>query len=116
MSKKPNWAPDAIATTAGWVNPKTNELLVSVRGLPGALPYIKGRIIHPAATKVQEVVVQAAKDVVDTVVQASEDVQEVVATAVAEVQEAVADVVAPAADAESKPAEKKVFGKKKSKK
>ena len=28
--------PDAVATQLGWVNPKTGELLVSIRGLSGA--------------------------------------------------------------------------------
>lgn len=29
----PNWAPDAIATTQGWVDPKTGELLMAITGL-----------------------------------------------------------------------------------
>lgn len=30
---KPNWAPQAIATPRGWVDPRTGELLVGVRNL-----------------------------------------------------------------------------------
>lgn len=29
----PSWAPNAIATEKGWVDPKTKELLVSIKGL-----------------------------------------------------------------------------------
>lgn len=29
----PKWAPSAIATDQGWVNPKTGELLISLKGL-----------------------------------------------------------------------------------
>lgn len=34
----------AVATTRGWVNPKTGELLVSIRGLPNAISWTKGPI------------------------------------------------------------------------
>jgi hypothetical protein len=105
MSKKPNWAPNAVATSAGWVNPDTNELLVSARGLPGALPYIKGRIIRSVDSTPTPKVAEAAKEVVDAVVAVSEEVQEVVAQAVEEVVEAVAA-----------PVEKKSVGSKKKKK
>lgn len=33
MLNPPKWAPNAIATPRGWVDPKTGELLVSVKGL-----------------------------------------------------------------------------------
>ena len=33
MLSKPKWAPNAIATERGWEDPKTGELLVSVRNL-----------------------------------------------------------------------------------
>lgn len=33
LTQPPNWAPDAIATDRGWVNPDTGELLVAIRGL-----------------------------------------------------------------------------------
>lgn len=29
----PYWAPNAIATTQGWVDPKTGELLMAITGL-----------------------------------------------------------------------------------
>jgi len=29
----PHWAPNAIATEAGWTDPKSGELLVAVQGL-----------------------------------------------------------------------------------
>ena len=29
----PNWAPNAIATTQGWVDPTTGELLMAIEGL-----------------------------------------------------------------------------------
>lgn len=29
----PKWCPNAIATSRGWVHPKTGELLVSIKGL-----------------------------------------------------------------------------------
>lgn len=29
----PKWAPYAVATERGWVNPKTGELLISLKGL-----------------------------------------------------------------------------------
>jgi len=31
--KPPNWCKNAIATNRGWVDPKTGEVLVSVKGL-----------------------------------------------------------------------------------
>ena len=33
LKNPPSWAPKAVATTKGWVDPKTGELLVSVKGL-----------------------------------------------------------------------------------
>lgn len=33
LKNPPRWAPNAIATAKGWVDPKTGELLVSVKGL-----------------------------------------------------------------------------------
>lgn len=29
----PSWAPNAVATSSGWVDPKTKELLVAKKGL-----------------------------------------------------------------------------------
>jgi hypothetical protein len=37
----PSWAPNAIPTNKGWINPKTNELLVSKRGLLDDINKIK---------------------------------------------------------------------------
>ena len=37
LNTKPKYCPDAIPTISGWVNPKTNELLVSVRNLKSRL-------------------------------------------------------------------------------
>jgi hypothetical protein len=34
----PKWAPNAIPTTGGWADPKTGEILVSVKGLANAQP------------------------------------------------------------------------------
>ena len=31
--KKPRWAPNAVATDKGWVDPETGELLVSLKNL-----------------------------------------------------------------------------------
>lgn len=46
-TNKPAWLKDAVATTAGWVNPRTNELLASRRNLPDALPFVNGKIVWP---------------------------------------------------------------------
>lgn len=51
---KPSWAPDAVATNVGWVNPQTGEILVSVKGLPDAVPYVKGKIEQKPAAKVEK--------------------------------------------------------------
>ena len=110
-NQKPAWAPDAIATTAGWVNPKTNELLASVRGLPGALPYIKGRIIHPVTKEVKAAVaglVQQATEVV-------EEIQESASQIIEEV-EAVVEKEPEAEVVEAPTAKKGVFAKKSKKK
>ena len=37
----PNWAPNSIATEFGWVNPKTGELLVSIKNLPNQVKEYK---------------------------------------------------------------------------
>ncbi len=72
-NKQPSWAPDAVATTAGWVNPKTNELLSSVRGLENALPYIRGKIVYPEPVKAAPVPTPApAKPEVAAVVEEEE--------------------------------------------
>lgn len=42
----PNWAPKAIATNQGWVDPKTNELLVSYRGLKTLIDNQKPNVIE----------------------------------------------------------------------
>jgi len=33
LTQPPDWSPDAIATSAGWVDPVTGELIVAIRGL-----------------------------------------------------------------------------------
>lgn len=33
MSTPPMWAPDAIATEKGWVDPRTGEVLLAIEGL-----------------------------------------------------------------------------------
>lgn len=33
MAQAPHWAPDAVATEKGWVDPNSGELLVAVEGL-----------------------------------------------------------------------------------
>lgn len=49
--------PDAIATTVGWVDPAKGELLVSIRGLPGAVEWDRkantfgGKAAKPAVEK-----------------------------------------------------------------
>lgn len=37
IQNKPTYAPNAVATSLGWMNPKTGELIVSVRGLDNAV-------------------------------------------------------------------------------
>lgn len=33
LKNPPSWAKDAVATVKGWCDPKTGELLVSIKGL-----------------------------------------------------------------------------------
>lgn len=40
LEKAPSWAPDAIATTRGWVDPKTGDLLVACKRLKNAVSHI----------------------------------------------------------------------------
>lgn len=51
----------AVATNLGWVNPKTGELLVSIRGLSGAIQWSKGPI-DVSKTKKKFEVVETAED------------------------------------------------------
>ena len=51
MATKPGWLKDAVATTAGWVNPKNNEILLCVKHLPDALLFSKGKIVWPEAVE-----------------------------------------------------------------
>ena len=41
----PKWAPHAIATEQGWVNPKTKELLISIKGLKSKLEALQPSVI-----------------------------------------------------------------------
>lgn len=41
----PKWAPNAVATEQGWVDPKTGELLISLRGLKSKIEKEKPSII-----------------------------------------------------------------------
>ncbi len=41
LSKKPTWAPDAVATDRGWVDPKNGDILVSCKRLEGAIDYVE---------------------------------------------------------------------------
>lgn len=52
MSNKPGWVRDAVATTVGWVNPKTNEVLAITTGLPDALEFRNNKIVWPSLDKV----------------------------------------------------------------
>lgn len=38
MKKQP-WMGNVIATTVGWVNSHTNEIMATVKDLPDAVPY-----------------------------------------------------------------------------
>ncbi|UTS51992.1 hypothetical protein [Synechococcus phage BUCT-ZZ01] len=51
-STKPVYCPDAIATKHGWVDPRTNELLVAIKGLEEKLKY--GRIDDSQAFVVED--------------------------------------------------------------
>lgn len=51
----------AVATTRGWVNPATGELLVSIRGLPDAIEWVKGPI-NQMEMKAEEPKVEAKVD------------------------------------------------------
>jgi len=48
----PSYAPDAIATTRGWVDAKTGELLVSVKNLK-IEPTVSEKPKKPAKTKAE---------------------------------------------------------------
>jgi hypothetical protein len=49
----PNWAPNAIPTVHGWVDPKTGELLVSKKGLTNTVSgYGKNR--RPLSQPIKE--------------------------------------------------------------
>lgn len=73
--KKQAWMGDAIATTVGWVNPKTNEILVAAKGLEGAVEFdprgnykVKPVAKSTAAVKQAEPEVEAAEPEVSEVI------------------------------------------------
>lgn len=39
LTKAPTWAPDAIATDKGWVDPKNGDILVACKRLKNAVSY-----------------------------------------------------------------------------
>jgi hypothetical protein len=41
----PKWAPYAVATEQGWVNPKTKEVLVSLRGLKSKINQLQPEVV-----------------------------------------------------------------------
>ena len=54
MKNPPKFAPNAVATERGWVDPKTGELLVAIKGLE-----VKPAKKAKAAPKKKEPVVEA---------------------------------------------------------
>jgi len=54
VNTPPSYAPDAVATTRGWVDAKTGELLVSVKNLK-IKPVVIEKPKKPAKTKVEPV-------------------------------------------------------------
>lgn len=59
MKNPPSWAPNAVATKRGWEDPKTGELLVSIKGLEIKKPKAKPAPKKKAAAKkkaVEEVI------------------------------------------------------------
>lgn len=77
MVTKPGWLKNAVATSAGWVNPVSNEILMCVKGLPDALPFSKGKIVWPVTGDAPVVEVQPAAEVVES---APPEVLEVIET------------------------------------
>ncbi len=41
LDKKPTWAPDAVATDRGWVDPVNGDILVSCKRLANAVSYVE---------------------------------------------------------------------------
>lgn len=79
--KKLTGSDEAVPTTFGWVNPLTGELLVSIRGLPGAFhwdaktnTFTKGGKVVNFGKKVPEKAKAEAKEVVEE--KATEKVEE----------------------------------------
>jgi hypothetical protein len=54
--KPPNWCKNAIATNRGWVDPKTGEVLVSVKGLKveSIKEESKPMLVEPVIEKIEE--------------------------------------------------------------
>ena len=51
LNTKPRYCPEAVATDRGWVNPKTKELLVSVRNLKTILGLTEIAPVAPIRVK-----------------------------------------------------------------
>jgi hypothetical protein len=69
---------DAIATTRGWLHPKTGELLVSIRGLSHAVEWTKELVADLKAGKnsVVEAVVEAYTEVKEDIAEVKADIAE----------------------------------------
>lgn len=118
--------PNAVATQLGWVDSKTGELLVSIRGLPGAVRWDKltntfekkAKAAKPVQVEVEvkKEVIEAVKSdepvlaVVDAVVEAVKSDEPVVEVTV-EVKEEVAPPKAEKAKKEVKAKAKKTTKK-----
>lgn len=71
--KPPKWAPYAIATEKGWVNPKTGELLVCLRGLKSMIekeqPTVILEIETPAECLVENTFVEITTEEAPVIVE-----------------------------------------------
>lgn len=67
----------ALATTRGWLDLKTGELLVSIRGLSGAVEWTKELVADIKAGG--GVAMDTLADIKDEVVEAVEEIKEIVA-------------------------------------
>lgn len=71
----PKWAPRAIATDKGWVDPKTGELLVSFRGLKSLIEKYKP-LVSPVLeiNEIEQPIIQSVE--VDLVVEKESVIEE----------------------------------------
>jgi SMC interacting uncharacterized protein involved in chromosome segregation len=86
--------PDAIATNYGWVNKKTGELLVSIKGLPGAVEWdIKSKsLLTELADKIIEKIEPTVEKVMDEIDAVQAKVEEVEAKVVEKIDVIEADI------------------------